>query len=55
MEAYRDQYAKLFNNGNKVTVLATSADDDTTLASWAREKNFPVTFLSDPERKVGEV
>ena len=53
MEAYRDQYAKLFNNGNKVTVLAMSVDD-TTLANWAREKNFPVTFVSDPDRKAGE-
>ena len=54
MEAYRDQYAKLFNNGNKVTVLAVSSDDDTTQFSWAKEKGFPVTFVSDPDRKVGE-
>ncbi len=47
MEAYRDQYAKLFNNGQGVVVLAVSVDADTTLASWAREKEFPVLFGSD--------
>ena len=47
MEAYRDQYATLFNGGNRVTVIGISVDADTTLASWAREKNFPMTFASD--------
>lgn len=47
MEAYRDQYATLFNGGNGVTVLATSTDADTTQQSWAQEKSFPVTFVSD--------
>jgi hypothetical protein len=37
MEAYRDQYAKLFNGGKNVVVLAMSADPDTTLAAWAHE------------------
>jgi peroxiredoxin len=49
MEAYRDQYATLFNGGNGVTVLAISSDADTTQQSWAQEKSFPVTFLSDPQ------
>lgn len=47
MEAYRDQYAKLFNEGNKVTVIGISTDDDTVLVNWAREKNFPILFASD--------
>ena len=47
MEAYRDQYATLFNNGRRVTVIGISADPDTTLASWAREKDFPMVFASD--------
>ena len=38
MEAYRDQYATIFNSGKKVIVLGISADADTTLAAWAREK-----------------
>jgi peroxiredoxin len=54
MEAYRDQYAKLFNNGKNVTVIGISTDDDTTQASWAREKNFPVLFASDPDQAVGK-
>lgn len=53
MEAYRDQYATVFNGGKNVKVLAISTDADTTLASWAAEKNFPVTFGSDSGGTVG--
>ncbi|HUQ79592.1 MAG TPA: redoxin domain-containing protein [Gemmatimonadaceae bacterium] len=53
MEAYRDQYATLFNNGRKVTVIGISVDADTTLASWAHDADFPVVFASDGEGKVG--
>jgi len=49
MEAYRDQYATLFNNGSGVTVLAISTDGAADQQSWAAEKNFPVTFVSDTE------
>jgi peroxiredoxin len=55
MEAYRDQYATLFNNGRNVTVIGISVDPDTTLASWAREEDFPVVFASDPGGKVGQL
>ena len=55
MEAYRDQYATLFNNGKKVVVLGVSVDADTTLANWARESSFPVLFGSDPDQKVGKL
>ena len=55
MEAYRDQYATLFNNGRKVAVIAISVDADTTLASWAREEDFPVVFGSDTGGKVGQM
>ena len=55
MEAYRDQYATLFNNGKKVVVLGVSVDADTTLAAWARESSFPVLFGSDPDQKVGKL
>ena len=47
MEAYRDQYAKLFNGGRNVVVLAVSADADTALASWARDSEYPFLFASD--------
>ena len=41
MEAYRDQYATLFNNGKKVVVIGISVDPDTALHNWARESGFP--------------
>jgi peroxiredoxin len=53
MEAYRDQYATLFNNGRKVVVIGISVDADTTLASWARDADFPLVFASDTGGKVG--
>ena len=54
MEAYRDQYATLFNNGRKVVVIGISADPDTTLASWARDEQFPMLFASDAGGKAVE-
>jgi peroxiredoxin len=53
MEAYRDQYATLFNNGRKVVVVGISVDADTTLASWARDSEFPIVFASDTAGRVG--
>jgi len=55
MEAYRDQYATLFNNGRKVAVIGISVDADTTLASWARDENFPMLFGSDVGGKVASL
>jgi peroxiredoxin len=55
MEAYRDQYATLFNNGRNVVVIAMSVDADTTLAAWAKEQDFPLLFLSDPGGQVGRL
>ena len=54
MQAYRDQYATLFKGGKGVTVVAISVDSDTTLAAWAHEGNFPVTFASDSGGVVGQ-
>jgi peroxiredoxin len=55
MEAYRDQYATLFNNGRNVVVIGISVDPDTTLASWAKDEDFPNLFASDPGGKVGQL
>ena len=55
MEAYRDQYATLFNNGKKVVVLGVSVDPDTMLANWARESSFPFIFGSDTDQRVGKL
>ncbi|MBW8771276.1 MAG: redoxin domain-containing protein [Gemmatimonadetes bacterium] len=54
MEAYRDQYAKLFNDGRNVVVLGVSVDPDTALASWARDLQTPILFASDVGQKVGK-
>ena len=53
MEAYRDQYATLFNNGHNVTAIGISVDSDTALASWAHDSGFPLLFASDPGGAVG--
>src|SRR5215207_60231 len=53
MEAYRDQYAKLFDNGRNVVVMAVSVDPDTALASWARDLQSPILFGSDVGQIVG--
>ena len=52
MDAYRDQYAKVFHGGQGVKVFAISVDADTTQASWAKDKGYPVTFLSDSKAEV---
>jgi peroxiredoxin Q/BCP len=47
MNAYRDQYAKLFKDCQGVVLIAISADPDTALASWAKDSEFPFLFASD--------
>ena len=55
MDAYRDQYATLFHGGRKVVLLAVSVDSASELASWARDKQYPFRFLSDPAGSVGRL
>jgi peroxiredoxin len=55
MNAYRDQYATVFNGGEKVVLLAISADTPEALHSWASDSGYPFRFLSDPGGKVGQV
>lgn len=55
MEAYRDQYATIFNNGRDVVSINVSTDADTTLAAWAREGDFPMLFASDVGGAAGRV
>jgi peroxiredoxin len=55
MEAYRDQYATLFNNGKKVVLLGVSVDPDTTLAAWAREASYPGLFAADSGQVIGKL
>ena len=53
-DAYRDQYATLFNGGKDVTLFSISTDAPETLASWAKEKGYPHTFLSDADGIAGK-
>ena len=55
MEAYRDQYATLFNDGKKVVVIGISVDADTTQANWAHDSGFPNLFASDPDQAVAKL
>ena len=55
MQTYRDQFATLFNGGQGVTVLAVSTDPVDTIAAWAKDERFPMTFLSDREATVGQL
>jgi peroxiredoxin len=55
MEAYRDQYATLFNGGQDVVLMAISMDADTTLVNWAREADFPFLFVSDTGGTIGKL
>src|SRR5690349_25178896 len=54
MNAYRDQYAKLFKDGRNVVLIAISADPATALASWARDSEFPFLFASDAGTAVAK-
>ena len=55
MEAYRDQYATLFNNGRGVVVLGISVDPDTTLINWFREIETPIMVMADTDGKVSRM
>ncbi len=49
MQAYRDQYASLFRDGQNVVLLGISNDSPEELASWARDEDFQFLFGSDPD------
>ena len=53
MNAYRDQYAQLFNGGKDVVLLAISTDSVGALASWAHDAGYPFRFASDSGGVVG--
>ena len=55
MEAYRDQYATLFNNGRGVVVIGISVDPDTALVSWFREMETPIMVVGDTDFKVSRM
>ena len=53
-EAYRDQYATIFNDGKGVVDISISSDNVNELAAWAKEENFPNLFASDTTGEVAE-
>ena len=55
MEAYRDQYASVFNDGENVALIGISTDDAEVLHDWADEAEFPFLFASDPGARVGRL
>jgi peroxiredoxin Q/BCP len=48
MQAYRDQYARLFKDGQNVILIGISNDPAEELASWAKDDDFQYLFGSDP-------
>ncbi|MBT8395378.1 MAG: redoxin domain-containing protein [Gemmatimonadetes bacterium] len=48
MQAYRDQYASLFRNGQNVVLVGISNDSAEELSSWAKDEDFQFLFGSDP-------
>jgi peroxiredoxin len=52
MQAYRDQYARVFNDGEGVTLIGISTDSAEELASWAADEDFQFLFGSDPGSSV---
>jgi peroxiredoxin len=53
MDAYRDQYAQIFNGGKDVVLLAVSTDSVGALAAWAHDAGYPFRFASDSGGVVG--
>ncbi len=53
MESYRDKYAEMFRNGQKVTLISISTDPSDAQQAWARDANFPMLFGSDVGGAVG--
>src|SRR4030095_6480937 len=55
MEAYRDQYATLFNNGRGAVATGVSLDPDSTLINWFRELETPIMVIGDTDKKVSQM
>jgi len=49
MQAYRDQYASLFHNGQNVVLIGISNDPPQELAAWAKDDDYQFLFGSDSE------
>jgi peroxiredoxin len=54
MQAYRDQYASLFNNGQDVVLIGISNDPAEAHHRWLEEDDFPFMFATDDAGKTYE-
>ena len=54
MEAYRDQYARIFRGWRDIVLIAISTDEAGELASWAKDLDAPFLFGSDEGAAVGK-
>lgn len=54
MEAYRDQYARLFGESGDVVLIAINSDAVEDQAAWAEDGDFPFLFASDPDGEVSK-
>lgn len=52
MQTYRDEYARVFDGGRDVVLIAISKDPVEDLTSWARDEDFPFLFASDADGSV---
>jgi peroxiredoxin Q/BCP len=55
MHTYRDKYATLFKNGQKIRLIGISTDTEADLTAWAKDDGFQFAFGADTERKVGQL
>jgi peroxiredoxin len=47
MQAYRDQYASLFNDGRNVVLIGLSKDSPELHHGWLKEADFQFAFATD--------
>jgi len=47
MQAYRDQYASVFQGGRNVVLIGISNDAPDLHHSWLKEDDFPFVFATD--------
>jgi peroxiredoxin Q/BCP len=48
MQAYRDQYARVFRDGRDVVLIGIANASPEDMASWAKDADFQFLFGSDP-------
>ncbi len=52
MQAYRDQYARVFKDGQNVVLIGIASGSVEELAAWAKDDDFQFLIVSDPSGSV---